>query len=274
MFFILNLVFISGTTSDMTKLDKEVKYDGHSQNINSNESNTTNYTCTVCNVHSIPISDLQKHQKKEHPGIGYNYVISDKRFPNKQKGSWSVNLIHHLGEKPSGKKCYRKARYSCRFCGKLYFHKQSFRQHEKSHTNFNRYSCELCGETFSRKRYCTHHIRLHTQSYSCRVCKKSFTCNYTTRKRDICNVCRKRNFFECVQKIKTQSASSLICMKTKSVRDHRESDQDKISKFSNPINKMEAKCYDTNKYEEEDKTSNFGDDEQIENQHQSEYFSC
>ena len=232
------------------------------------------YSCRFCDKQFSYVQHRKTHERIHTGETPYSCKFCDKKFSCDSNRRRHEN-IHTGGEKPSEKKCYREASYSCRFCGKLFISKKSLRQHEESHANFNRYSCELCGKTFSRKRYCTDHIRLHTQSYSCRVCKKSFTCNYTSKKLDICNVCRKRNvFFECVQKIKTQSASSLICMKTKSVSDHRESDQDKISKFSNLINKMEAKCDDTNKYEEEDKTSNFGDDDQIENQHQSEYFSC
>ena len=59
------------------------------------QETSTQFTCTICHMHSISTSDFEKHNQQMHPGIGYNFMVYGQYFPSKQKGSWIVNLESH-----------------------------------------------------------------------------------------------------------------------------------------------------------------------------------
>ena len=256
--------FFSGATSGVTKppnLHKEVIFAGCSQvrSIDSDGISTAvkqvgemspQYACTICHIHSISTSDLEKHNQEMHPGIGYNVMVYDQHFTNKQKGSWGVNLGCHTSAKrhPISKE-------------EIDVHKEMI---------YNECSQSICST-----KYKTVIIEVQDMStqYTCTICNMHSisTSDFEKHNQQMHPGIGYNFMLDNQHFLNKQKGSWLVHLghTTNAKPDlisKEEIDQNEINKFSVAINKMETQYDDTNKHEEENNPSNFGHNKQMEKQ--------
>lgn len=59
-------------------------------------------------------------------------------------------------------KCEKSfVKYSCNYCGKIFYHKGSFRAHLRTHTGEKPFVCSICNRSFTQKVHLVRHIATH-----------------------------------------------------------------------------------------------------------------
>lgn len=153
------------------------------------------HRCDICGIRMAELYNLNQHMKI-HSGIkafACSYKSCNSRFLT--AAQCRLHMRRHLDEKPF--KCdqcpaafigqsqlnwhtsYRhsdRRPYDCETCGQSFKLRDTWKQHQLTHTNIKQFHCPLCERTF-RKRYALNvHMNVHTDNrpYNCNVCERTF----------------------------------------------------------------------------------------------------
>ncbi|XP_047667883.1 zinc finger protein 32-like isoform X1 [Tachysurus fulvidraco] len=162
--------------------------------------------CNLCGIEYVYKSKLVVHMRIHTGETPYKCKECGKGF---RRSDWLAKHVKmHEGKKNPE---YRKKRYACDLCDKMYSRRDTLFQHKRRHTQtqaqepypcaicqrifYNKgclrahlmrhsddrpYTCSECGHSFKRAGTLRKHMRIHTgeKPYSCSFCGKKFPYKY------------------------------------------------------------------------------------------------
>lgn len=132
------------------------------------ESNSSTFSCKVCNRAFSAAIHLTRHQRQAHTRPYGDSSGTDASSGYQADGGSSGGATSQE----------HKRKFNCEYCSKKHHNKADLDYHVAcAHTGQTQvYTCEVCKSNFKRKVYLNRHMRIHNdiRPYVCKVCGKSF----------------------------------------------------------------------------------------------------
>ena len=169
--------------------------------------------------------------------------------------------------------CHTKP-FACRFCFKRFSCNRNRKVHERIHTNHKPFSCKFCGKKFSdHSNHRRHEARLCTHSSQSDQ-RETFLYRQSETSRFACRFCFKQFSYDWNRKVherihtNNKPFSCKFCGKKFSDRSNHKRHEARLCTHSSQSDQRETflyrqsetQCDNTSKCQEENKSSNFGDD--------------